>query len=280
MFAIPWHGATVIGTTDTDYTGDPHHGFADRWDVDYLLESVNACCPSACLTPSDVIGTWAGLRPLIAPEPGDALKESDVSREEMVTTDQRGVVAIAGGKLTTYRIMAIKAVRAALPFIDRTKVRPSSGTDRTPLPYCGTLCSPSATLERAATTLADERHLPMDIATHLVQTYGVKASLVLDLAREEKSLADRIVAGLPFIWAEVVHACRAESALDLEDVFCRRLPLFFLRADQGMSVASDAARLMARELGWDEKTHKDQVARLGDLAKAHTACLRPQASSV
>ena len=128
VFAIPWGDRTVVGTTDTDYRGDPDHVYAEPDDAAYLIETVNHYFPSVNLEVSDVLATWAGLRPLIAPKAG--VSESDVSREHQIL-DRPGFVTIAGGKLTTYRRMAAEVVDVVGAQIGKI---PRSTTDARPLP--------------------------------------------------------------------------------------------------------------------------------------------------
>lgn len=273
MFAIPWHaGTTLVGTTDTDFDGNPDEVFADAADVEYLLETVRATFPAVHATPDDIVGTWAGVRPLIHT---DGVSESQVSREHHIASDPRGVVTISGGKLTTYRIMARQAVDAALPFLDGVRAGPSATTLR-PLPYCcSNLCS-EADLETRIDTCAADHGIPRAVADRLVHTYGKAACDVLALALPDRSLLDPIVPGLPYLRAEVPFVCRSEMALTLEDVMCRRLPIFFLLRDQGLGVADVVTALMAPVLGWDDSRRASEKTCLAALADRHMACVRPE----
>lgn len=270
MFAIPWHGATVIGTTDTDWEGSPDAVFASRSDVDYLLEAVRHHFPSLAATPADVVGTWAGLRPLIRVE---GVHESSVPREQQITVDPRGVVAIAGGKMTTYRIMAQDALKAAHRFLPKG---PRSVTSRVPLPYCGGIRS-DVDLAEATTRLVADHRIPDAAAAHLVNAYGAEAAAVLALAGDDRSLLEPIHPGQPFLRVEILHACQNEMATTLEDVWTRRMPLFFLVADQGLAQAEDAAALMAPALGWDADRRRREVEALRRLSDRHMACVREAA---
>lgn len=265
MFTIPWHGATIVGTTDTDFAGPLHKVQADKNDVDYLLEAVAYMFPDVKISRKDIVGTWAGVRPLINTE---GVKESEVSREHLITTDPRGIIAIAGGKLTTYRLMA-KATLARAYKILKSDRQVGSQTHRMPLP-----CTPGADQELE---MLFERALRVGLssatATHLIESYGVRANEVLDIASSDPSLFEPIHPSLPFIKAQIVHAVRMEMAMTLIDVWCRRLPIFYLLRDQGLGCAEEASRLMAKELSWDEAKRNEAIRSLTELANAHMACI-------
>jgi glycerol-3-phosphate dehydrogenase len=269
MFTIPWHGATVVGTTDTDFTGPAADVQADRSDVDYLLETINAAFPDAKVGPQHVIGTWAGVRPLINT---DGVSESQVSREHLITTDPRGIVAIAGGKLTTYRLMARAVLKAARGLMgERGESYRRSCTHRVPLLCGGTGRSGDC---EAVAELARGRGLSNPVTAHLMHSYGARTKDVLDVAGGDRSLLDQIHPALPMLRAEVVHAARHEMAMSLVDVWCRRLPIFFLLPDQALPQAEDASCLLAKELGWDEARRASELVALKSRADAHMACVR------
>jgi glycerol-3-phosphate dehydrogenase len=261
MFILPWRGRTYIGTTDTEHDGTPESAEADRADVDYLLRSANVVFPSARLEPEDVISTWAGVRPLLGP-PADAPSASAISREHAIWTDPGGLVNAAGGKLTTYRAMAEEVVDFAADILLqrwRTIATPSM-TAR--LPIAG---SPDdlTTLTEAVTRELRELEMPPELAIHLVGSHGSAAYAVLQLARERPELRHPLVDGLPYLWAEVSHAARAEMVLALDDVFRRRTHVFFEATDAGMGIAPAVARFLATDggLGWDD----DEIERQLDL---------------
>lgn len=282
MFAIPWRGATVVGTTDTDHRPTPAEEasgamdrvFADREDVEYLLASIHHYFPGVRAGLDDVVGTWAGLRPLIAPPSeggaGQGLQPSQVSREHEITVDPRGVVTVAGGKLTTYRLMAAETLSHARPFLPEA-ARGRTRTGRVPLPYSRGLRD-----DAAAHDLVYEatRRFPVsqESARHLVFNYGVNLLKILsENANKDPSLLEPIVPGLPVLRLEAVHAARHEMALTVSDVLCRRTPLFFLDRRQGIEAARDAADLVGAELGWDRERRDREVREVESLARAHTA---------
>ena len=274
VFMIPWHGASVIGTTDTDFSGSYSEVYADNDDVEYLLEIARSTFPEFKGTASDVLGTWAGLRPLVAGEDGQA--ESDLSREHVVTTDHRGIVSIVGGKLTTYRLMSIEAVEAAIRVSGKKRV-PRSTTNKRPLPYCDGLCSDSA-LEAAIERLMTNRSLSRPVATRLLTTYGTATSSVLTLAGTDPSLLKPLHPQWPVLRVEVVNAVLNEGAMTLQDVLCRRTPIFFLvKGEEAVAIYEDAAQIMAKLLNWAPKRQASEVAQMKDLALRHTLCLRSPA---
>jgi len=253
MFAIPWRERTVLGTTDTDFTGSADEVVADAADVQYLCDSGNGYFPGANLTPDDVISTWAGLRPLIAAPPN--VDESEISREHEVFTRGDGLVIIAGGKLTTYRRMARETVSRALGLLDRlgepVDARRTTTKDR-PLPGAEGLDKPD--LEGVAAVgrrLMDEHGLDADTATHLCGVYGTRAPVIAQRIAADRSLGERLDAELPYVWAEIEFAARHDLARTVEDVLARRVPVMLVSRDQGLGVCERVADVLAGVLGWD-----------------------------
>jgi glycerol-3-phosphate dehydrogenase len=255
MFALPWRGRSVLGTTDTDFAGTADEVAADAADVAYLCESGNGYFPGANLTPDDVIATWAGLRPLIAAPPN--VDESEISREHEIFSRNDGLVIIAGGKLTTYRRMAREAVNKTLDLLedigdlDRGTVKKES-TKRRPLP--GAVGLDPATLEGVAMIgrrLMEERGLDVDTATHLCGVYGSRALELGAMIAEDRSLGERIDRELPYVWAEVDFAAKRDLARTVEDVLARRVPVLLVSRDQGLGVCERVADRLAAILGWD-----------------------------
>ena len=257
MFAIPWRGRTVIGTTDTDYEGRPEDCHADYSDVSYLCDSANQYFPDADFSPDDVIATWAGLRPLIFADEGSA---SEVSREHEVFVLDDGVVVIAGGKLTTYRLMAKEAVKATIRWLRTTRPTVLVGrrvqkprTKKRPLPGAEGLPSQNQQgVAALAATMAEERGLDPDLCQHLASIYGVRAALIADILDTDGSLAEPMEAGLPHVWAEVVHAVRNDLACTVDDVLSRRIPLILISMEQGLEQAERVADILADELSWND----------------------------
>jgi len=244
VFLIPWPDFWLIGTTDAPYDGPPDHPAAGSWEVDELLATVNATL-DVDLTRDDVVGTYAGLRPLLADGNSSTVK---ASREHRVTRGRNGVVRIGGGKYTTYRVMARDVIDGALGRGFAT-VWPSDTADR---PLIG--AAEPQRLDGLARELASEPDLAgvhPEAAARLVARHGTEARAVLTLGRE-LDLVRPLVAGRPFLEAEVAWAAREELALDVDDVLSRRLRLSPELADRGAAVAPRVAAILARELGWDE----------------------------
>lgn len=266
MFAIPWRGRTVIGTTDTDFEGTADDCHADLDDVQYLCDSANAYFPGADFSPADVIATWSGLRPLINEEGVE--DESDVSREHEVFVRDDGVIIIAGGKLTTYRRMAKEAVRTAIRWLDdndagfdRDRLR-KPRTKKRPLPGAVGLADPTAEgVHKLAGDLAAQHQIDIETADHLTRVYGVRAGRLCELIEANDELGLRLQPDLPYVWAEILFAVRDDMARTLDDVLSRRVPLLLVGMDQGLDVAQRCAAMLAAELGWDDARTADELAR-------------------
>lgn len=265
MFILPWGDYTYVGTTDTDYTGDPAEANADAEDVAYLLESANRLFPHARLGAEDVLSAWAGIRPLLAPpeNAGGEVAESSTSREHEIWQDPGGLVNIAGGKLTTYRVMAREAVDFVADLLreeGRAAGSPSSTGD---LPLPGAPRGPWNRFLRSFSAEAAALGIGAAVADRLARSYGEEARAVLAELSRDPELAEPLMAGHLYLWAEVEHAVRREMALTVEDVLRRRLHLFYEAADGGVGVARKVAEAMARipGIGWDAEEVARQVER-------------------
>ena len=244
MFLIPWGDFALIGTTDTDYQGSLDDPAADRADVEYLLEAARHIFPGAQLRPSDVISTFAGLRPLVA-APGSP---SSVSRVHVIVEDDSGLLTITGGKLTTHRLMAAELTdRVQKRLAESFGVQACSGC-RTREPLEG------AQIERAPVTTPDAA-----VNRHLAEAYGDEAAWVLAYAEENPALGERIVAGLPYLMAEPLYAVQHEMALTLSDVLIRRTHVIYEAVDGGLARARAVAALLAPRLGWSKAEVERQI---------------------
>ena len=275
MFVLPWEDAeqSYIGTTDTDEDVSPDDVRATAEDVVYLLRSANAFFPQARLSPHDVVATWAGLRALLRPD--GHLAPSQVSREHRIIESASGLLTIAGGKLTTHRVMAqelVDRVAARLGALDGRPRAPHPPTHRLPLPGGET-----ADLDGLAKA-AVERGASETTARHLVGRYGSEAAAVLNLVDRDRALGGRIVAGRPDLWAEVVHAIEREMAVRLSDVLVRRLHLFYKTRDQAVPTTSAVADRMAGALGWDGSRRAEELAAYLQLVKRSRAFTREVAT--
>jgi glycerol-3-phosphate dehydrogenase len=239
LFVVPWLGGWLIGDTDTPWAGTPGEVVAHGADVDYLLARVNALL-AAPLTRTDVCGVTAGLRPLVAS--GARSDTTRISRSHVVETPAPGLTTIAGGKYTTYRVMAADLIDEV---VRRLRAAGTSQTRDVPL-------------------LAD------------------RDAEVAALIRDRPDLADPLEGGAGHLRADVVHACAHEGALHLDDVLERRTRLALTTPDRGLAAAIPAATLMADTLGWDgERTRHEVLAWRARVAAARAAeAQRDDASAV
>lgn len=263
LFVIPWGDRTYIGTTDTDWQGDPADVAADSNDVQYLIDAANHYFPAAALVREDVISTWAGLRPLIAQD--DKKSASAVSREHEILVDPNGLITIAGGKLTTYRRMAAQVVQEAVGLLRVMGKAPAqlreARTDTEPLPGAvGWPANDDARSVAARVIEAGKGAVSEDTAALLASNYGMRGLDVAGRAATEQLLATRLVPGRPEILAQVDFAVEKELAGTVADVLIRRTQLFFRDPDQGLGAAARVAERMARLLGWDEARTQAEIA--------------------
>jgi glycerol-3-phosphate dehydrogenase len=254
VFVVPWggeggdHRFTYIGTTDTDYDGSVDDPQITPDDVEYLLRAINAAVTTT-ISQSDILGSWAGLRPLVRAATTE--RTADLSRRHSVRASDSGVVTVTGGKLTTYRRMAADAVDVAVKELG-IEGRRRSGTKR-------------VQLHGAAGW--DAAELPTDLATR----YGGDARDVMALSRADATLAEPIVPGLSYAKAEVVYAVRSEMARTVDDVLSRRTRARLLARDASAAAAPDVANLMAAELGWGDTERERQVERYRALISTERA---------
>jgi glycerol-3-phosphate dehydrogenase len=221
MFVLPWGNLTYVGTTDTDFDGSPSDAAVEDDDVGYLIDSANGIYPDARLTRSDVIGSWAGVRPLLA-EPDEA-EPGETSREHSIWREESGLLCIAGGKLTTYRTMAEDAAKRAARILRREHGVESGEffTEHVRLPGApeGDWDAFARALRRRAASLG----LGAEQAEHLASAYGADAQLVLDRIEADPALGGPAIPGLPYVRAELEHVIEHEMALTPDDVLRRRL---------------------------------------------------------
>ncbi|MDH3497891.1 MAG: glycerol-3-phosphate dehydrogenase/oxidase [Gemmatimonadota bacterium] len=254
LFILPWDDLVYIGTTDTDYAGDPDAVRADGDDVVYLLRSANAVLPDARLRPDDIIATWAGLRPLLR-SPG-ARDPAAVSREHRIL-DAPGLLSVVGGKLTTYRVMAAEAIdraAAALHALDGRPIPPRAPTATEPLPG-GEMRDPMS----AAAELEHDGLAPA-LAARLARVYGAEAPAIGRLVREDPRLAAPIAAGTNAIRAELLHGIRREMAMTLCDLLLRRTHVFYEVRGHAAGEAAGLVDLVGHELGWNAARKAQELA--------------------
>jgi glycerol-3-phosphate dehydrogenase len=253
---VPWGRVTYIGTTDTDYEGPLDEPTCMPDDVAYLLRAANNALTEE-IAPSDVVGAWAGLRPLVRDESN--ARTVDLSRRHRVTASGSGLITVAGGKLTTYREMAADAVDEAVRVLQDQGV--VSAVDRSTrhsstrrLPLRG-----AAGYEVDGT--ADGHGDAGGGATpdHLGGRYGSEAATVEAMVDHDPGLGGPLVPGLPYLRAEAVYAARYEMARTLDDVLSRRTRARLFARDASVAAAPHVAALIGPELGWDEAEQAAQV---------------------
>lgn len=268
IFVVPWYDTanpdgepqyTYLGTTDTDYDGPLDDPQCTPDDVRYILDAANAILTTR-LEPTDVVGTWAGLRPLVK-KAGGATK--DLSRRHHVQVSDAGVVTITGGKLTTYREMASDTIDAVCRQIRDELGRrpPRSRTSRLKLLGAN---GHEAVRERGP----DGAPVDQPVVDHLVGRYGAEADVVLAMTVSDPSLAEPLVPGLPYLRAEAIYAARYEMARSVDDVLSRRTRARLLARDASVDVAPEVAALIAPELGLDAEQQAAQVALYRALIEA------------
>ena len=249
LFIIPWGSHWIIGTTDTDWTLDRAHPAASQADIDYLLGHANTLVADP-LTRDDVVGVYAGLRPLLA---GESDSTSKLSREHAVASPVRGVIMIAGGKYTTYRIMAKDAIDAAARELDR-KV-PESCTEDVPLLGAEGYHA----LWNARPLIEAETGLRDIQVEHLLNRYGSLLPELLEMIAARPELARPLDSAPEYLQVEAVYAASHEGALHLDDILARRTRISIETWDRGVAAASEVAALVAPVLGWDESVITREV---------------------
>ncbi|MFW5472230.1 glycerol-3-phosphate dehydrogenase/oxidase [Knoellia sp. CPCC 206450] len=242
LFIIPWDEHWIIGTTDTDWSLDKAHPAATSADIDYLLETVNSVLVTP-LTRDDIDGVYAGLRPLISGDESD--ETTKLSREHVVATPVPGLTLVAGGKYTTYRIMARDAVDEAVK--DLSEEVAESSTDRVPL--AGAVGW--EWLSERPQILARSAGIEQEHVETLLERYGTLTKEILVLINARPELGVLLPGGETHLKAEVVYAAATEGAMHLTDILTRRTRISIEARDRGLSAAPHAAALAAPILGWD-----------------------------
>ena len=264
LFIIPWADKWIVGTTDTPYTGDRAEPIANREDVQYILDQANRV-----LTPQikidEIIGVYAGLRPLVANNKGSVTTK--LSREHTVDRPAPGFVSIAGGKYTTYRIMARDVIDLAVN--ELRKLSSESVTEKLPLIGADGYFALVQQIER----IADESGLDSQTVTHLLNRYGSLISEILDLIKEVPSLGKKLDSDLPYIKAEIYYAVSHEGARTVDDVISRRTRIAFEARNQGLDLADAIAEIIAPVLGWSTKERRASVAAYESLVVRELAAL-------
>jgi len=265
VFVVPWGGTdgdfefTYIGTTDTDYEGSLDDPQCEPDDIEYLLKAINFSVTTP-LTQADILGTWAGLRPLV--KSATSGRTADLSRSHRVARSDSDLISITGGKLTTYREMAADTVDEVIDVLGKEATKHATRKSRTKRLHL-----------RGADGYESTRASAGNDATllHLLGRFGDEARSVLALADTDPSLRQPLVPGLPYLKAEAVYAARHEMARSVDDVLTRRTRARLLARDASAAAAADVAAVLAVELGWDDAERAAQVAHYRDLVARERA---------
>ncbi|HWP44525.1 MAG TPA: FAD-dependent oxidoreductase, partial [Blastocatellia bacterium] len=237
LFVIPWQGRTLIGTTDTGYSGDLDDPRPEEDEIERVLKSAAQAFPGAGISTGDIISVFAGLRPLVAGSGSTAA----LSRKEQILESDSGLISIIGGKLTTYRKMAERTV----DLVARRLGRPARSLTSEIELAGGAL--PEIRRNEMARDTASEFRVPVETAEHLIRSYGRSYRDVLEITRLSGEHKSKLVEDLPHIEAEIIYAARAEMAATVEDFLARRTRIALLARDHGRSCSARVAELMARE---------------------------------
>ena len=269
LFVIPWGQHWLIGDTDTEWPYDPASPAASRADIDYLLAKANRMLASP-LTAADIEGVFAGLRPLVAAARGNG-DTTRLSREHTIDSSVPGLSVIAGGKYTTYRVMARDLIDAAARDLAGGAAPgrpiPPSRTEQVPLAGAAGYAARWAGRQR----IAADSGLPVGQVERLLGRYGADIDDLLALLAARPALGQPVPGSGGYLGAEVVFACSHEGALRLDDVLARRTRTMIETRDRGLAAAPQAAELMAAELGWSPDRAAAEVARYRRLVAADLA---------
>lgn len=256
LFVIPWLDKWIVGTTDTEYNGDRNEPLANREDVDYILTQANRVLEPQ-LRYEDIIGIYAGLRPLVSNKSESSTTK--LSREHTVDHPAPGFVSVAGGKYTTYRIMAEDVVDLAVKELDREV--PKSVTDNLPIVGADGYHS----FVRQIPVIATDANISEKTVEHLLNRYGSLISEVLDLIVTNPELAKPLTNDLPYLRAEIHYAASHEGARSVEDVIARRTRLAFEAVNEGLYLANAIAEIITPVLGWDESEKRQSIEHYRQL---------------
>ncbi|MGB3829818.1 MAG: glycerol-3-phosphate dehydrogenase/oxidase [Ornithinimicrobium sp.] len=260
LFFVPWSRYWIVGTTDTPWEEDRLHPVATSADIDYVLEHANAVLTTT-LTRDDIVGWYAGLRPLLQPGTKEGTSSSKVSREHTVASPIPGLTVIGGGKLTTYRVMAKDAVDFALG--DQAKDL-ACITDEIPL--LGAV-GEGAT-RRTMPQLQKQFGWSDMMVDHLLHRYGSMMYELLELIEEDPSLAQPLTEAPAYLRAEIAYACSHEGVLHMEDLMMRRTRLIYEIKHKGVDALPEIAAIAAEVLGWDSAKEEAEITSYREQAKA------------
>lgn len=272
VFVIPWQRALMVGTTDSPYEGNLDNPLPTSEEIDYLISIVNGYTGKQKLNRSQIIGSFAGLRPLVLPSNLTAAKNtSSLSREHIIFDGPGDTIGVTGGKLTNFRIMAKQVVDRIDSKYPDMNIKPSTTRNI----MIGGWHDKEDFLTQQAAISARARRLSLDPATieHILATYGADANKILDIVENNPDTNERICPDFPPIMAEVPFCTREEMSESLEDLLMRRLRLGILNQRQCLDAAPRVAKIMQSVLGWDNRRLDMEIQTLDRLLNEHLAVL-------
>ncbi len=264
LFVIPWADKWIIGTTDTDYTGDRTNPLADKIDVDYILDEANKVLTRK-LTTADILGVYAGLRPLVSQ---DKASTTTTSREHIVDHPEPGFISIAGGKYTTYRVMAEDAVN--LSAVDLQRKIPKSITKS--ISILG--AEGYHALLNSVPRLAEEMQIDQAAVVRLLDRYGSDIFELGRLMQEKPELAKPLGGETDYLAVEIFYAVSHEGAMSVADVLMRRTRASFETSDYALSLARTVAEIIAPVLGWSDAERESSISAYESLVDVEREAAR------
>ncbi|HDR04849.1 MAG TPA: glycerol-3-phosphate dehydrogenase [Candidatus Marinimicrobia bacterium] len=268
IFSVPKGKYTYIGTTDTDYSGDPDDVFASEEDIDYLLAAANRAFNKGKLSRADIVSSWAGLRPLIGGEEGDP---SDISRDFEIIQDHPRFLTVAGGKLTTFRLMGEKTIDRAeksLPLELHRSEEEALHPESLPL-FGGNIRDIILFKEINSKLYSDLWNLPPETIQRLIGMYGTQFTLLSQYGKENLK---PLVSGADILKAEIHYLIDYEMTLTLEDLMWRRLSLLIFDDTNGLFMVEAIANEMAQKLNWSSEKQKNELEHYRSLVKKNFGC--------
>lgn len=256
LFIIPWGDKWIVGTTDTDYDENREEPLATSDDVTYILNQANRVLEPK-LRREQVIGVFAGLRPLVSTDPESPTTK--LSREHVVDSPAQGFVSIAGGKYTTYRVMSEDAVNEAINHM--RKIVPDSATET--LAIIG--AEGYSVLMNQIPRIAQKYKISETSVEHLLNRYGSLIDEVLEPAEKDSTLLELVTPHLPYLRAEILYAVTHEGARSIDDVLARRTRIAFEAPDQGLSIIDEVADLISGTLDWNASERKKSIQEYREI---------------
>ena len=260
IFILPWHEVVIVGTTDTDYQQELDHPLAEAADIAYLLDALNWIFPEADFEEKDVVTTYAGLRPLIQ---SPKAHPKDVSREEAIFESDSGLISIAGGKLTTFRIMAERLVNRVATKLVKSKGTGISRRSNTATISLGggAISLKDELLKKNLDSLLEEYHVEPNLIIHLIKQYGINYREILQIIAEDDGAARPLAPGLPFVQAEAIYSGKYEMALQLEDFLARRSRIGLCHPNPSPGTLELTAAGLGKTHGWTKTEQQAEIQK-------------------